>query len=359
MKNLTNPLFIAELCCAQAHAVEPDHIRDSLIVELCAVTGDGPVWVEIFPAPDKDGWVEGRDGRRFYLPDPQSTIAHTMERGVDLQLDIEHASELKAPKGEPAPAAGWFTQLRVAANGGIEGLVDFTATARAYVDAREYRYLSPVPMVHRVTRAVHRFSSVALTNKPNLHTAALNHEGVGSPEDQPKTKHHMTPEECKELCRELGIAEGSLSPAIIAAAKKATTEASLNREATPSLEKFIPRADYNAMEQRCLNAEQTLKQSTDDQLEAEINTEIETAVKAGKIAPASADFYKENCRRDGGLESFRGFVKDAPVIVGASGLDGKKPREVGAELNSEQLDVCEQMGVDPEEFKKTLDAESA
>jgi len=283
----------------------------------------------------------------------------TMNRGVDLRLDYEHASEIKAPKGEEAPAAGWFSELRIAADGSIEGKLDPTERARNAMQAREYRYLSPVPITERVSRRVHRLSSVALTNEPNLYLPALNREESDDPSVSKTEPHTMNEEQIKELCRELGIAEDSKPEAILAAAKTAKTEASLNREATPSLEKFVPRADYDAVPERARNAEQKIKKAEEDTLVAEINREVDAAVKAGKITPATKDFYRENCRAEGGLERFKTFVKDAPVIGDASDLDGKKPPEKGAELNSEEKAVCEQMGVDPEEFKKTRDAELA
>lgn len=334
---------------------------DSLVVELCLDQGNIPEWLTLFPAPDAEGWVTGRDGRRFYVPDPQAVLNRTTSRGVDLSLDYEHASEIKAPKGEEAPAAGWFTEFRVSPQGAIEGKLTPTERALNSIRSREYRYISPVPMTDRQTREVDRLSSVALTNQPNLYLPALNREqDAPATFSQPKPKTNtMDEEQLKELCRELGIAEDSKPQAILAAAKTAKQEASLNREATPSLEKFVPRADYDGVLERARNAEQMIQDSEKKTLDAEINREIDAAVKAGKITPATREFYAENCRQQGGLERFRDFVKDAPVIGAASDLDGRKPREVGAELNSEEKAVADQMGVDYESFKQTRDAEAA
>ena len=291
--------------------------------------------------------------------DPQVALKNTRGRALDLRLDYEHASEIKAPKGEEAPAAGWFSDYRVAGDGSIEGKLTPTERARNHIESREYRYLSPVPVVNKQTREVHHFSSVALTNSPNLYLPALNHEEPDSSDNQPETQDVMTPEQLKELCRELGLAEDSKAESIIAAAKAVKQEASLNREQTSSLEKYVPRADYDSLMERAQNAERKIADVAKEQLETEINREIEAALKAGKITPATKAFYKENCRQEGGLDRFKKFVADAPVIGEVSGLDQKKPPEQDAELNSEEKAVCEQMGIDPEEFKKTRDAELA
>lgn len=334
-------------------------IKDSLIVELCIAQGKSSEWVTIFPAPDAAGWVQGRDGRKFLMKDPQSVLGRTLARAVDLRLDYEHASEIKAPRGDKAPAAGWFSNLRVAADGSVEGKLTVTDRALNHIEAREYRYLSPVPVVNKETREVHHFSSVGLTNSPNLYLPALNHEESGSLDKSNNNQTIMTPEEIKELCRELGIAEDSKSDAVIAAAKAAKQKAELNREQTPSLEKYVPRADYDSLMERARNAEQKVADAEKTQLEAEINREVDAAVKAGKITPATKEFYADNCRQQGGLDRFKKFVTDAPVIGVESDLDKKKPPETGAELNSEEKAVCEQMGVDPEELKKTRAAELA
>lgn len=336
-----------------------DLIKDSLTVELCIAQGSMPEWVTIFPAPDAAGWVQGRDGRKFFMPDPQAVLGRTLTRAVDLRLDYEHASEIKAPRGDEAPAAGWFSNLRVAPDGSVEGKLTVTDRALNHIEAREYRYLSPVPVVNKETREVHHFSSVGLTNSPNLYLPALNHEESGSLDKSNNNQTIMTPEEIKELCRELGIAEDSKAESVIAAAKAAKQKAELNREQTPSLEKYVPRADYDSLMERARNAEQKVADTEKTQLEAEINREVDAAVKAGKITPATKEFYAENCRQQGGLDRFKKFVADAPVIGAESGLDEKKPVEKGAELNSEEKAVCEQMGVDSEAFRKTRDAELA
>ena len=97
-------------------------------------------WVQLLPA----GRFQGRDGRSFALDNPQAVLAETAKRG-DLPIDYEH--QMDDPAARPASgevrAAGWIKQIEVRADG-IWGLVDWTETARNMIQAREYRYLSPV-----------------------------------------------------------------------------------------------------------------------------------------------------------------------------------------------------------------------
>ena len=102
---------------------------DELIAALCfqlptpsaeAETVDG--WRILIPAPDADGIIRGADGRSWRMADPQGVVdAFTHARPID----TNHAEELKAPGGEAAPAYGWIEELRIAANGAVEGRLAF------------------------------------------------------------------------------------------------------------------------------------------------------------------------------------------------------------------------------------------
>jgi phage I-like protein len=132
---------------------------------------------------------------------------------------------------------------------------------------------------------------------------------------------------------------------------KADHATALNQAQNPPLDKFVPRGDYDTALNRASTAETELKQMKDTQLETAINSEIDAALKAGKITPATKEYHVAQCRMDGGLERFKAFVQAAPVIGGDSGLDGKKP-EGDTALNTEELKVIELTGVSIEDYKK-------
>lgn len=145
---------------------------------LCfELSDDVPDWVEVLPPGPS---VQGRDGRTWSY-EPTAVMAATLAHGVDLPFDYLHATELKAPQGDDAPAAGWVREYRLNERGAMEARVDWTERARNAIAAREYRYVSPVFLFDQAGR-IHRFSSFGLVNKPNLAIRALNAE-------QPQSLH--------------------------------------------------------------------------------------------------------------------------------------------------------------------------
>lgn len=325
---------------------------DRLLLALCFAQGSttAPEWIELVPAPDAGGLVHGRDGRSWIMRDPAKVLAWQRQQTRDLVLDWEHSTELKAEKGEEAPAAAWLPELRVSQAGAIEARADWTARGRNSVEAREYRYISPVLIYDKETREIVGLSSAGLTNKQNLFNRALNQEGAPNP-----TTDTMNPEQLKALCQALGLTAESTPDQIIAAAKAKTSDlaAALNRAETPSLEKFVPRADYDAALTRANNAETSLKTMAQEKLIAEVETEVAAAMKAGKITPATKDFYVAMCKQEGGLESFRKFVAAAPVIGDPAKISPVVPEGADKALNAEELAVAKAMGIDPEAVKKT------
>nr|WP_321464277.1 phage protease [uncultured Desulfobulbus sp.] len=166
------------------------------------ITPDGdqvPAWVELIPT----GEVIGRDGRHWTNNNPQRIIQAFQNGRVDLPVDIEHSTELKAKQGDPAPAMGWVNELRVM-NGAIWGRVDWNRSGHQLITTRQYRYLSPVLVCSKTNGAIVALSSVGLTNRPNLHLRALNSRGDGS--GTAGTVRALNAME-REVCAKMGISE--------------------------------------------------------------------------------------------------------------------------------------------------------
>ncbi len=249
--------------------------------------------------------ITGRDGRSWNLPNPHTLIADFTARNQPLVVDWEHSSEHRAPQGLDAPAAGWIDQLE-ARNGAIWGHVGWTPKAVQQLQAKEYRFLSPVFTYRKTDAAIVALTSAGLTNQPNLNLTALNQE---------QTRMDLT-----QIAAALGLDASADMPAIlaaIAALKKNEAEAATaaNRS-QPDLEKFIPRPDYDAALNRAANAEQKLAEIAVAQLNQQIETALNTALKAGQICPATVEFYRAGCQKDGGLVAFNQFLKTAPPIEG-------------------------------------------
>ncbi|WP_421864350.1 phage protease [Marinobacter adhaerens] len=311
--------------------------RLALNVELPA--GELPEWVELLPAGEM---VMGRDGRTWRNSNPHGVVEQFVARNVDLVIDWEHASEHRAPNGQDAPAAGWVKELAVR-EGAVWGRVEWTEKAAEQLQRKEYRYLSPVFLFTRDENQIVRLSSAGLTNQPNLALKALNQQT--HQEDFPVWK---------DLLKKLGLPEDATEAQAITALNQvqADLETAKNREATPSLDKYVPRADFDQAQTRAANAEQTLKTLKKEREDEAIESAINQALEDGKIAPATVDYHKAQCRTEGGLERFKTFVESAPAITGDSGLDGRKTPGADKALNTETLKIAGMMGNSEEDLKK-------
>jgi phage I-like protein len=128
-----------------------------------------PDWIQLLP-DNQD--IVGHDGRHWLNDAPDKVANQTR---LPLVLDYEHASEHRAPQGLDAPAAGWIDELQQnKSSAAIWGHVTWTERAKALIEAREYRFLSPVIQYEKPTNRVVKITSVALTNQPNLTLTALN-----------------------------------------------------------------------------------------------------------------------------------------------------------------------------------------
>lgn len=306
-------------------------------ISLAGETPAAPDWIRLLPTGPV---ISGRDGRTWRMDDPAALIAAFNSDARDIPLDFEHSTELQAPQGLPAPAAAWIKELRVDADGGISGRADWTESGRNAVESKEYRYISPVFVFDRASGGIVRITSAALTNQPNLRLEALNHQ----------QKHEQGEAVMKRIIEALGLPEGSDEEKALNAVSALKAKADGQ---SPSLDKYVPRPDFDAMTQRAMNAEKLLKEKKDRQLDKEIEDEVARALEAGKITPATADYHKAMCRMEGGLDRFREFVKVAPEIAGASGLDKKQP-EKGSRLSDEEKAVCRNLGISEEDYLKNV-----
>jgi phage I-like protein len=304
--------------------------------------GRVPDWIMLIPAGAE---IQTRDGRRWKNPDPAAVLAATREYGLPLPLDFEHATEIAAPQGQPAPAAGWIEALELR-EGAVWARIAWTPRGAEMLRAREYRFLSPAFLYAKEGGRVIRITSAALTNRPAFPELALN-----------STRHedHM---DNKTLLAALGLPETATVEQAVAAVNKLKGDlaAATARAQTPDLNLFVPRADYDAQAAKAQVAEKALTERLAAEHQQAAEAAVEAAVKAGKITPATKEFYLATCQTREGLAAFQKFVEAAPVIAGNSGLDGKDP--AGAQgssgLTPGQLAICRQMGLDPKEYQKAL-----
>lgn len=279
----------------------------------CNLALDGsppPDWIQLLPAGPA---IQGADGRAWTLPDPTALITAFTARNKPLVVDWEHSSEHRAPQGLDAPAAGWIDRLE-ARNGAIWGHVEWTPKAVQQIAAKEYRFLSPVFTYAKTDSRIVELVSAGLTNQPNLNLTALNRE-------EPPVSFPTAV--CSALALPAGADEAAVLTAITALHSAVAT--ATNRADSPDLTKFIPRADYDAALNRAVNAEQKLADIEKAQLNQQIEAALERGLKAGQITPATVEFYRAGCQREGGLAAFETFLKTAPSVVSADPQVGDAP----------------------------------
>lgn len=288
-----------------------------------------PEWLPVIPA----GKFTGRDGRYWVNNDPAAVIAASF-RFPSLPFDIEHATELKGPLGEEAPAYGWIEELRQNTDGSIDARVAWTPDGEALLRGKKYRFYSPA-FGFTASGIVTRLSSVALTNKPNLDFPALNSE---------KTMPLPV-----QIATALGLAAAaSVDDAVTAITQiKSNEQVALNRAANPDLTKFIPVETHQLALNRAETAESRLK-ALDDAAAVSL---VDGAIEAGKVAPADREMYLATCRTETGRTQFTQFVKGAAVLVNNDKPNGGKPANGDdVTLTEADLALCRSMGITKEEF---------
>jgi phage I-like protein len=277
--------------------------------------------------------VQGRDGRAFLFDAlaQESVLAAFVSDTLQLPIDWEHASQHRAPKGETAPAAAWITQLEVV-DGQLVGHVEWTPRGHTSIESREYRYLSPVFDYDPESGRILQLVSAGLTNRPNLLLPALNQE-----QDPMKLS--------AALAAALGISVDSTEDQAVAAIASLKTAA--NTQQQPQLDRYVPRADYDALVTRATNAEQALADRNKADHLAQVETAINAALTAGKITPATVDYHRASCADAAGLERFNIFAAAAPVVAGDTVVDPSKRPPSSTALNADEREVCRLTGIDP------------
>ena len=155
----------------------PQTTSVSLNSQLLPVdSGEVPEWVHLLPT--SDGMVQTNDARGpYHVANAEQIIAASFAEADRLPIDENHATDLAAPKGLPAPARGWIIEMQ-ARDDGIWGKVEWSAEGRDLLATRAYRYLSPViALPNKDAKTVDGILRASLVNRPNFRgLASLNQE---------------------------------------------------------------------------------------------------------------------------------------------------------------------------------------
>jgi len=181
-------------------------VRTTALCSAVAIpSGDAvPDWIELLPA----GEIQTLDARGpYHVADARALMANSFDGRDKLVLDENHATDLAAPQGKPAPARGWIVELQER-EGAIWGRVEWTGQGREMMADKQYNGVSPA-IVHRKDKSIVAILRASLTNNPNLiGLTSLHQQGL---EDMDWKK---------KLCELLGLASDADDATITAALAK-------------------------------------------------------------------------------------------------------------------------------------------
>lgn len=307
---------------------------DAVLASAITVIGkDGEVLRRVKLLPY--GTFRGRDGRGpWVLEDKahaEAVIAATREfhGNTDMMFDYDHQSALAATPGVggTARASGWIKLDTLAADeDGIYGDVDWTPSAEAALQAKEYRYHSPHFRHAKGDGRVTRIVNAGLTNSPNLDLPALaSQQGGGSDDEEPLSSVGLA-----ALASALSLPKNADEADVLAAI------GALKSGAAPDPSRWVPKDGFDE-----------LKARVDHLDEATVLATVDQAVVSGRLTPAMRDWAINLGKKDmGELNSFLGV---APTFHGGPTVASKLAGDPN-QLTEEERAVCTAMGWDEARF---------
>lgn len=342
-----------------------------------AITGaaDRPlIEVQVTPA----GAFMPRDGRDMPVNawhiNPTiaaQVIARFRANLTPLVLDYEHQTLSAELNGQPAPAAGFFTDLVWRDGQGLFATVELTARAAQFVRDGEYRYFSPVFSFDSKTGAVLKLEMGALTNNPaldgmqplalraaarfgltnNTETNTMDllaeiRTLLGLPAEAADADilgaikaATAKPAEAAALRAELGVDANAGADAVLAACRALKTT-----RPDPAL--FVPVATVDAMRT-------DLAALTARVLQTDLDALVQPALADGRLLPAQEAWARElGASNIASLKTYLDAAKPIAALKGSQ-TKGEPPggSESDANLSAEELAVCKATGIDPVAFK--------
>ncbi|WP_434777686.1 phage protease [Neisseria sp. Ec49-e6-T10] len=335
------------------------------------------------------GQFRARDGRPFDAPywnlddaSGERLAAQLNTRLKDLVVDYEHQTLNAQKNGLPAPASGWLKARHYVYKPG-QGLfarVEWTSKAQSFIDNNEYRYLSPV-FAYDKNGEIYQFLHLALTNTPALDNLP---EIVAALSQSFTFMEQKTMNEALKLLKQLlGLPESADESQTVAALNTVTnlmtsskglatcntnliqfmkdnqahivalsTAESIQVEPDPA--KYVPIDVVKSMQTELAALSNKVKEFEGKQSD-EL---IQAALSDGRLLPSLKSWAEGLAKTN--IVALTEYLGSAQPVAALSqtqtnglppaGLDNKK----GA-LTQEQIAVCSELNITPEEYLKTLE----
>ncbi|MEL7166977.1 MAG: phage protease [Pseudomonadota bacterium] len=332
-----------------------------------------PEWIHLLPSGD-NGKISTDDSRGpYYVTDPDQIILNSFAESPKLPIDENHAIDRAAPRGEPAPARGWITEMQ-ARDSGIWGKVEWTPQGARLVKSRAYLGISPAIGVGEGKR-IGAILRASLVNTPNLSGMAALHNSEGD---------GMNFREM--LIKKLGLAADADDAAIMAKLEKM-----MNNGNSPELQSSLDQVSValglpeGTGGDAVVAAAKAAKAGSGDASKDGLIAELQSSVTAltdrlakideGNAAAASEAFYDKalNEKRAGVGPASKDylislhqsdpdaavkFVEAMPKLGDtATTLQPPAPADGELHLNDSQRAVAQQLGMSEEDYAKQLKAE--
>lgn len=287
---------------------------------------DAPEWIHLLPS----GEVRTLDNRGpYHVADPKQVIALSFASADRLPIDENHATDLAAPKGGPAPARGWIVAMEARPDG-IWGKVEWTAEGRQLVADRAYRGISPVILHTKGNgQKVVGIARASLVNNPNLRGLSTLH--------QQQEKDMSLSERLAEI---LGLKDDTGDDAIVTAVQAASsreddtgaalqsrigeiaTALGLANDATPddvltAAQAAVAQADatVTALQSEVVTLTESMNALTEGAARGAAESFVDGAIRAGRagVKPQRARFIAMHMKDKDGTEA---IINDLPAING-------------------------------------------
>lgn len=315
--------------------------------------GQVPDWIHLMPA----GTFKAADGRGPWTADLAAVVAASLPEGGRLPIDQDHATDLAAKQGLPAPARGWIVAMEVRPDG-IWGKVDWTETGKALLSDRSYRGISPA-FTSVAGGKVVRILRAALTNNPALPELSTLMQANPTEDDDMDWK--------KQLASLLGLESDASDDVVMAAVKKVAKFATEEKKETAAIAKAAgldEGLDANgivlalAARQAQATDVEALRGTVSDltieiaSLKA-VNSKsdaerlVDAEILAGKPIKAQRDTWIQLMAAD--PEKTTSALAALPSIKGEP-LDKGNKAGGGDGLDANETNICQLMGIDPEKF---------
>jgi phage I-like protein len=342
-------------------------------ISFNAEGGGAAEWIMLLPI-GAGGLVTTVDGRGPYrVADAGKLAANALSsHSGRIPIDENHATDLAAPAGRPAPALGWVTEMQARPDG-IYGRVEWSAPGAALMGERAYRFISPV-LIHDKAGNVLDLPRASLVNMPNL-------RGMAALNAQQETDSMDLLEQLRKL---LGLDDTADAGAVISKVKGlAGTDTAMQSiakaaglQADATSESILTTVTTLAGAAKSGGAETiTALQSEIRELGERLATALSTtarekatafvdgAIREGRVGvkPLRDHFISRHAANIEGAAAVEKEIGALPKIGNGGAMLPTTPpaREGEVALNAAQLETARLLGIKPEDYAKTLASEAA